>query len=181
MIILFGAPGAGKSLQGQMLAARYGWRWLSAGQLLRDTHDPEIMDQMKTGDLVDDDTTNALVAKALSESSDSKRIVLDGFPRELSQAKWLVEGQPHAGRSIKLAIVLEVSDEEIMERLKKRGRIDDKPESEKERLEIYKENISKVLAYFKQMKVPVIHVSGEGQVGDVHNRIESELQTWQLL
>ena len=53
MIVFFGPAGAGKSVQGQMLAARNGWRWLSAGQLLRDTRDPELFAQMRTGGLVD--------------------------------------------------------------------------------------------------------------------------------
>ena len=46
MIIFFGPAGAGKSVQGQILAARHGWRWMSAGQLLRDTHNPELTTQI---------------------------------------------------------------------------------------------------------------------------------------
>jgi adenylate kinase len=42
MIVFFGPAGAGKSVQGQILAARYNWRWLSTGQLLRDSHDPKV-------------------------------------------------------------------------------------------------------------------------------------------
>lgn len=181
MIILFGAPGAGKSLQGQMLAARYGWRWLSAGQMLRDTKDPKVVSQMSTGGLVDDDLANQLIAKALSDSSDVDHVVLDGFPRELPQAKWLIQNQPHAGRSIGLVIVLEVPHDEIVRRLKFRGRPDDKPESAKERLKIYQDKMVPVIDYMKQQKVPVVHMSGLGTVGEVHDRIESELKTWQLL
>lgn len=181
MVIIFGAPGAGKSLQGQMLAARYGWQWLSAGQILRDTKDPKIIKQMKTGDLVDDDITNSLVAKALKKSSNVDRVVLDGFPRELSQAKWLYENQPHSGRNIKLIIVLEVPNEEIIKRLKLRGRVDDSPDTSEERLKIYQGKITAVVDYFKQNKVPVVHISGLGSVGEVYSRIESELKTWQLL
>jgi adenylate kinase len=181
MVIIFGAPGAGKSLQGQMLAVRYGWRWLSAGQLLRDTKDPEIINKMSTGNLVDDDITNKLVANALKDSEDFNHVVLDGFPRELSQAKWLVENQPHGKRSISLVIVLEVPNDEIIRRLKLRGRADDKPNVSEERLKVYKDRVSSVVNYFKQMDVPVVHVSGVGSVGEVYNRVESELRTWQLL
>ena len=46
MIVFFGPAGAGKSVQGQILAARFGWRWLSAGQLLRDSKDIEVLKQM---------------------------------------------------------------------------------------------------------------------------------------
>jgi adenylate kinase len=51
MIVFFGPPGAGKSVQGQLLAARQGWRWLSTGQLLRDTKDPEIAKILLSGKL----------------------------------------------------------------------------------------------------------------------------------
>lgn len=181
MVIIFGAPGAGKSLQGQMLAARYGWRWLSAGQMLRDTKDPAIIKQMSTGGLVDDDLANKLVADALKQSGDVDHVILDGFPRELSQAKWLVENQPHGKRSISLVIVLEVPGDEIVRRLQLRGRPDDGPLTAKERFKVYEQKITPVVDYFKQQNVPVVHVGGTGTVGDVYGRIESELKTWRLL
>ena len=52
MIIFFGPAGSGKSVQGQILAARQGWRWLSTGQLLRDTHDVSVLQTMQAGKLV---------------------------------------------------------------------------------------------------------------------------------
>lgn len=181
MIIFFGAPGAGKSVQGRVLVARHGWYWLSAGQMLRDSHDPEVAKKMSTGGLVDNDTTNNYVSSALARVKDAKHVVLDGFPRELSQAKWLVENQPHHGRSISLAIVLEVSDEELARRLKLRARPDDTPASAKERIAIYHRGIKPIIDYLKEQKIPIVHISGEGTVGDVHDRIESELSTWSLV
>ena len=61
MIIFFGPAGAGKSVQGQILAARHGWRWLSTGQLLRDTHDAEVLKKMASGELIDDEITNKVM------------------------------------------------------------------------------------------------------------------------
>ena len=55
MIILFGAAGSGKSLQGQKLAEKYDWRWMSVGQLLRDCKDPELEKTMLKGELVSDE------------------------------------------------------------------------------------------------------------------------------
>ena len=63
MIVFFGPAGAGKSVQGQILAARHGWRWLSSGQLLRDSRDPEIAELMRTGALVGSDQTNKVIAE----------------------------------------------------------------------------------------------------------------------
>lgn len=181
MIVIFGAPGAGKSLQGQMLAARYGWRWLSAGQLLRDTKDPEILRQMSTGALIDNDFTNSLVSQAINKSKDIEHVILDAFPRQLEQAKWLVDNQPHHGKSISLVMVIEVPHEELSRRLRLRGRPDDAPQAARERLKIYQDRVSSILEYFKQNKVPVVHLSGLGTVGEVHDRIVSELKTWQLV
>ena len=73
-----------------MLAARNGWRWLSAGQLLRDTRDPELFAQMRTGGLVDPEKVNKLIGEALDRAKDIDRVVLDGYPRQLAQAKWLI-------------------------------------------------------------------------------------------
>lgn len=181
MIILFGAPGTGKSLQGQILAARYGWRWLSVGQMLRDLKDPKAKKQMEKGELVDDNFTNQVVARALASADDIDHVILDGYPRELVQAKWLVENQPHIGRSIELVMVLDVPVGEILKRLKLRGRPDDDPKPARERQEIYESNSRAVTQYFEEQNIPVVHVSGSGTVADVMNRIESELKAWQLL
>lgn len=181
MIILFGSPGAGKSLQGQILAVRHGWHWLSTGQLLRDSQDPEIMKQMGSGGLVDDRTAKRILGDSLSRVTDIDHVIVDGFPRELSQAKWLIENQPHHGRSISLVMMLEVPEDELIHRLELRERADDKPDSRKERLKIYSRNIKQIVDYFKAQKINVIHVSGIGTVGEVHDRLEAELKLWYLV
>src|SRR5690348_17317086 len=113
MILFFGPAGAGKSVQGQMLAARNGWRWLSTGQLLRDTHDSELFKEMQTGKLVSSDKVNKLMGEALKRAKDIDHVILDGYPRELSQAKWLVDHEPEHERSIQVVIVLEVPRSEL--------------------------------------------------------------------
>src|SRR5688500_4804326 len=106
MILFFGPAGAGKSVQGQILAARNGWRWLSSGQLLRDTHDIELIKEMQSGKLVSPEKVSKLMVEALKRSKNIERVIVDGFPRELSQAKWLIETQPEHERSIGLVVVL---------------------------------------------------------------------------
>ena len=81
MIIFFGPAGAGKSVQGQILAARHGWRWLSAGQLLRDTRDPEVMECLRSGELVPVETISRVMDTALANAGDIHKVILDGFPR----------------------------------------------------------------------------------------------------
>jgi adenylate kinase len=180
MIVFFGPAGAGKSVQGQMLAARHGWRWLSAGQLLRDTHDIELIKEMQTGALVNPDKVNQLMGDALKRATNISRVILDGFPRQLEQAKWLIESQPDHQRSIALVIVLEVPRSELLKRLEVRGRVDDTPEAIDERLRIYRTEMYPILSYFTEEHINIVHIDGTGTVGQVHDRIMEELEACKL-
>jgi len=180
MIVFFGPAGAGKSVQGQILAARNGWRWLSAGQLLRDTHDMELIQQMQSGQLVDTSKVNSLMGDALQRSQNINQVILDGFPRQLSQAKWLVEAKTKHGRDIKIVIVLEVPRSELIKRIEIRGRVDDTPEAVDERLRIYRTEIYPILTYLTEQGIRIVHIDGTGTVGQVHDRIMTELEALNL-
>jgi adenylate kinase len=181
MIVFFGPAGAGKSVQGQLLAARNGWRWLSSGQLLRDTHDIELIKEMQTGKLVTPERVNELMADALKRAKNISRVILDGYPRQLSQAKWLVENQPLHERAIALVIVVEVPRAELLKRLEVRGRADDTPEIIDERLRIYRTEMYPVLSYLTEQGVNIAHIDGTGSVGQVHDRIMEELAACNLV
>lgn len=176
MIVFFGPAGAGKSVQGQILAARHGWRWLSSGQLLRDSRDPEISEQMRKGALVSSEQINEVIADALERAKDIDRVILDGYPRKLEQAEWLIKTQPRHERTISLAVVLEVPRAELEKRLKVRGRVDDTAEVIEERLNIYRQEIYPILTYLTEQKIKIAHIEGTGTVGKVHDRIEAELE-----
>lgn len=180
MIVFFGPAGAGKSVQGQLLAARNNWRWLSSGQLLRDTHDIELIKEMQTGHLVTPEKVNELMGDALKRAKKVDRVILDGYPRQLSQAKWLIESQPEHERSIQLVIVLEVPRSELLKRIEVRGRIDDTPEAVDERLRIYRTEIYPILTYLTEQGVNVAHIDGTGTVGQVHDRIMDEMVAHKL-
>jgi adenylate kinase len=181
MIIFFGPAGSGKSVQGQILSARHDWRWLSAGQLLRDSHDPELLKEMSSGDLVSEDRVNAIMKDALLRAKGIDKVVLDGYPRRLTQAKWLVETEPEHERSIKMIIVLEVPQSEIMRRLDLRGRADDTPEVIEKRLQMYRSDIYPILDYVNDLHIPITHLDGTGTVGQVHDRIQAELASHDLI
>ena len=176
MIVFFGPAGAGKSMQGQMLAARHHWRWLSTGQLLRDTKNPEVLELLQTGDLASDELIGRVLGQALEKAQDIERIILDGFPRNTNQANWLIDEQEKLGRKIDLAIVLEVPRAEIAERLRVRGRADDTPEVIDARLNIYRKEIYPILNLLSENNIPIAHVHGVGTVGQVHDAIEAELE-----
>ena len=180
MIVFFGPAGAGKSVQGQILAARQGWRWLSAGQILRDTHDAEIIQIMHEGKLVPHELITRIMGDAIAKSGDIDQVILDGFPREMPQAEWLVNSKTDHGRDIGLVVVLEVPREELLKRLAIRGRIDDTPEAIDQRLAIYRQEMYPILGLFSDQHIPVVHIDGVGTVGEIHDRVFAELQSRNL-
>lgn len=180
MIVFFGPAGAGKSVQGQMLAARMDWRWLSAGQLLRDTRDPELTTLMHQGKMVSHDQITGIMGEAIQKAKDVDHLILDGFPRQLEQAEWLIASQPEHERSVGLVVVLEVPREELLRRLSIRGRADDTPEAIDERLRIYRQEMYPILSYFTDQGVPVVHLDGVGSVGQIHDRIVGELTSREI-
>lgn len=180
MIVFFGPAGAGKSVQGQILSARFGWRWLSAGQLLRDTRDPELVKIMQTGKLVPNEVSARVLSEAIDKASDIDQIILDGYPRELAQAEWLVENAPKHDRSVSLVVILEVPRDELLRRLAIRGRVDDTPEAIDARLNLYRQEIYPILTFLTEQGIPVVHVDGVGTVGQVHDRIVAELESREL-
>ena len=78
MILLFGPTGAGKSMQGQMLAVRQGWKWLSTGEMLRASTDPEVISLLKSGELVSDEQTYEVFSQAVQDARDKQ------YPKTLS-------------------------------------------------------------------------------------------------
>ena len=180
MILFFGPAGAGKSVQGQILAAREGWRWLSAGQLLRDTRDAEILKSQSEGKLIEPEKINQIMGNAINKAADINKVIIDGFPRTIEQARWLIESKKSHGRSIGLVIVLEVPRTELMKRLALRGRVDDTPEVIDERLRIFRQEMYPILSYFTEQGVNIAHIDGVGTVGQVHDKVMEELKACKL-
>lgn len=187
MIIMFGSAGSGKSIQGQLLAARHGWRWLASGQIFRDLVDDEAMSYIKKGELVPDEITNRIVFRALDRAydrGDIAHVILDGYPRTIEQAKALIdhEKQRNDGSGVSMCIVLEVPRDEALKRLTQRGREeDDQLDAIERRLQIYRSEIYPLLNFFNELGVPIVHVDGVGSVGEVHDRIESEIVSYNIV
>lgn len=178
MILLFGPTGAGKSMQGQMLAARQGWKWLSTGEMLRDSTDPAIIQILKSGDLVSDGVTFEVFNQAVQDAKAKNfaNIIVDGFPRTKMQAEWLATYLEKTGQTIDIVIVLEVPEAEIMKRLEKRGRMEDTPETIAKRMSIYRQKMYPILGTFAEDGVKVVHLDGTGTAGEVHDRLYSEIE-----
>ena len=168
MIILFGLAGSGKGTQGKALSEIFGWRWLSVGEAIRQTGEyKEITDR---GELVPDEEVIKLMDKQIQRAeSEGFNVILDGYPRDVTQAEYLVENMAD---KIEGAIVLEVPKEELYERLALRGRDDDlERESIDRRFKVFEENIDLILPLFKEKNIPVEYADGVGAVEEVTERL----------
>jgi adenylate kinase len=181
MVIFFGPAGSGKSIQGQLLEAKNGWHWLSMGQLLRDSHDEELSRLMQKGVLVPYTKTNELINDAINRFSPNCDIVIDGYPRQIEQAKWLLSNQPINGCKVDLAIILDVPRSELEKRMELRGRVDDTKDAINERLRIYREDTAPVIDFFEDNAIKVVHINGVGSVEEVHDRVYQEISACNLI
>ena len=171
MIAFFGPAGSGKSTQGRIIADKYGWRWLSVGQVLRDTG--EFDDILNAGELVDDATVVRLMNKQIEfAEAEGMEVVRDGYPRDMEQVNILLaEPDDKFFSSMKGAIILDVPKEELYKRVQERGRSDDTMEVLEKRFAVFEQNICSILPLLEERSVPVFHVDGTGEFEVVTERI----------
>lgn len=168
MIILFGLAGSGKGTQGKALAEILGWRWISNGEVIRQSH--RYDEVINRGELIPDAEVikmmQAEIEKSLAAGQD---VIVDGYPRDVAQARYVAENYRD---QIQMALVLDVPKEELYQRLALRGREDDKERASIDRrFGIFEQNIYSILSLFKENGIPVRQVNGVGTVEEVTERI----------
>jgi adenylate kinase len=173
MILFFGPPGSGKSVQGKLLVERNGWKWLSTGELFRQSKDPEVAERLASGELISDELTNEVLDQALKDTGNGTHVVLDGYPRNPEQAKWLKKRLPRHGQEIVAVMVFTVPHDELVKRLSGRGRAEDDPGIVERRLEIYREQTKPVLDFYNKQGTKIVTIDGLGDVEVVHERIQA--------
>ena len=153
-VVLLGPPGAGKGTQAQKLAEKLEIPQISTGELFRRNIDNgtrlglEAKRYLDAGDLVPSDLTNQLVDERLSDADAANGFILDGYPRSLEQAKALHDMLERRGTDIDAVLEFRVSQEELFQRLKARGRADDTDDVILNRMKIYRDETAPLLEYY---------------------------------
>lgn len=171
MIVLMGVAGAGKSVQGRRVADELGLPWLSTGEFLRMLVTGERRKEMLKGRLLDDSEMIALADRIFHMINVSEEFVLDGFPRTIAQAEWLIA--QHKAGLIKISTVLhiEAGEEVVTKRLLSRGRQDDTEESITKRFREYSAITLPIIEDFEKNGITVHHINGEQEPNDVYGDI----------
>lgn len=168
MIVLMGMAGSGKGTQGKALSEIFGWRWLSVGEAIRETGGYEEI--INAGHLIPDEDVIELMNRQIEKAEDEGfDLILDGYPRDEFQAKYVVENM---AEKIDGVIVLVVPREELLERLALRGRDDDKERASIERrFDVFVNNAQPILDLFAEAGVPIERVDGVGKIEEVTKRL----------
>lgn len=176
---VMGGPGSGKGTQCEKMIEKYGFAHLSTGDLLRDEvksgseFGKKLNDIMVKGDLVPIETVLDLLKLAMVKkvaAGGTKGFLIDGYPREVSQANMFeAEVAP-----CDLVIYFEVSDETLTKRLLKRGessgRADDNLETIKKRLKTFKDQTVPVVEHYKQKNRAVV-IKAEGSIDEIFEQV----------
>ncbi len=184
-LILFGPPGSGKGTQSEKLIATYGLKHLSTGDLLRSeiaAATPlgmEAKNLMDKGQLVPDEVVIGMISSALDANPDAKGFLFDGFPRTGAQAEALDKLLDLKKTGIAAMLALEVSEEELVKRLLKRGetsgRSDDTNETViRARITEYHNKTAAVADYYKKFN-KVVMIKGEGTVEEIFGLLCEEI------
>src|SRR5215831_2689295 len=176
-LILFGPPGSGKGTQSEKLVEKYGLIHLSTGNLLREeisNKTPlgiEAKNFMDKGQLVPDEVVIGMIDSSLEHHKDAAGFLFDGFPRTAAQADALDKLLSLKKTEIGLLIALDVSEEELVNRLLNRGKTSGRSDDVNEtvihqRLAVYRNETAPIADHYKKLK-KFQPIKGEGTVDEI--------------
>jgi adenylate kinase len=169
-LVLLGPPGAGKGTQAQKLSEKLGVPQISTGELFRDNISKgtklglEAKRFLDAGDLVPSSLTNELVEDRISQPDAADGFILDGYPRSVEQADALRKMLAAHGTKLDGVLEFQVSEEELLKRLKERGRADDTEEVIRNRMKVYRDETEPLLEYYRNELNPVDAVGSLDEV-----------------
>lgn len=179
-LIIFGAPGSGKGTQSERLLQRYGLHHISTGELLRG-HIARGTELGKTansyisqGNLIPDELMLDILENELDAHPEASGVIFDGFPRTIPQAEALNKILEKRGSKVHAVVGLEVPEEELTDRLIKRGtasgRSDDNAETIAKRLAVYRRQTEPLKKFYQEHKT-YYPIQGSGDIDAIFNDI----------
>ena len=179
-LIIFGPPGAGKGTQSDFIANKYDLYQLSTGQVLRNEIKnktelgKKISSIINSGTLVSDDIVKRLVENFISDKKYKNKLIFDGYPRNLTQAKTLDELFIKYRQKLDLVLKLSVSLETIKKRISERRtlekRADDYEDIAIKRCETYEKSTEPVIEYYKKLNLLKV-IDGERSIDQINKEI----------
>lgn len=181
-LVFIGPPGAGKGTQAAKIVDRYHIAHLSTGDMLRAARDAKSPvglkadEFMSKGELVPDQVMIEIIRERLRSPDCGDGYLLDGFPRTLGQAEALDAMLAGSGTPLDVVLELRVPEEELFQRLSRRGRADDKPEVIRQRLVAYRNQTEPLLNYYRNKNL-LRSVEGVGTVEEIFERLVKVLDS----
>ena len=179
-IVIFGAPGSGKGTQSDKMIEKYGLNHISTGDVLRSEikKGTELgktaAGYIDNGQLIPDDLMVSILASVYDSFGDHKGVIFDGFPRTIPQAEALKKMLDERGDKVAAMIELDVPEDELMDRLIKRGkesgRADDNEETIKKRLDVYHNQTSPLIDWYEREGIRN-HIDGLGDLDRIFGDI----------
>ena len=184
-IIIFGPPGAGKGTQAKFLVEKLKSFQISTGDMLRDEikKDSEIgkkiINNMNEGKIVDDIIVNKLLENIVFDKSKSNKLIFDGYPRTINQAKNLDNLLNKSKQKIDYIFFLNVKKDDILKRLERRKllekRSDDESQTILKRYDTYMEITKPVLNYYSKNE-NFHEIDGSMEIKDISKKIAGKLE-----
>ena len=184
-IVIFGPPGAGKGTQSKFIVNKFNLYQLSTGDLLRkEIKDKtqlgsEISSIINSGELVSDKIVSNLIEKFVSNETYRHKIIFDGYPRTLNQAKnldnLLKKYKQKIDIVLKLSVSLQTIKKRILERQSQEKREDDKELIAVKRYKNYETSISPVIDYYKNSNLLRV-INGEPSISEISAEISGIIE-----
>ncbi len=177
-LIFLGPPGAGKGTQAQMLAVDCAVPHISTGDILRaavaDCTDlgKKAEAYMSAGELVPDELILDLIRERLAQEDAQVGWVLDGFPRNVSQAEFLIKLLEQIEQPADFVVNLDVADDVIVTRLLKRGRSDDEESVIRHRLDVYRQQTAPLIDFYRNRQ-QLVSVDGNQPMEAVYASLQA--------